>query len=195
MNYYILQNEETKGPYTLGQLRAMWNSGAITSETLHCQEGDSEWLQLSAIISQLEPPPAPPQIPAAPAPVYYQPIVQQEKKGIGFFGGCMIIIGVIVLLLLIMCAVPVGFIAIPNFVEARAASQRSACIANLKQIDEAKAKWAMENKKSRADTPTTADLYGPTKYIRDEPSCPASGTYSINAVGLKPTCTISGHTL
>ena len=86
-------------------------------------------------------------------------------------------------------------IAIPNFVKARTASQKSACIANLKQIDGAKATWALENKKSAADTPLTTDLYGATKYIRDEPTCPASGTYAINAVDSKPTCTIAGHTL
>ena len=86
-------------------------------------------------------------------------------------------------------------IAIPNFVKARATSQRAACIANLKQIDGAKATWALENKKTGADTPTATDLYGPTKYIRDEPTCPASGTYSINAVDARPTCTIADHTL
>ena len=86
-------------------------------------------------------------------------------------------------------------IAIPNFVKARTASQKSACIANLKQIDGAKATWALENKKTAADTPLTTDLYGATKYIRDEPTCPASGTYSINAVDSKPTCTITDHTL
>lgn len=53
MSYYILQNEETKGPYTLGQLKAMWNSGLITSETLHSQEGYSEWLPLSSIVQEL----------------------------------------------------------------------------------------------------------------------------------------------
>src|SRR5262245_33816498 len=86
-------------------------------------------------------------------------------------------------------------IAIPNFVKARATSQRAACIANLKQIDGAKATWALENKKTSTDTPTTGDLYGSTKYIRDEPTCPASGTYSINTVDTRPTCTVSDHTL
>ena len=86
-------------------------------------------------------------------------------------------------------------IAIPNFVKARTASQKSACIANLKQIDGAKATWALENRKTSADTPTTGDLYGGTKYIRDEPGCPGGGVYVINAVDLKPTCNITEHTL
>ena len=86
-------------------------------------------------------------------------------------------------------------IAIPNFVKARTASQRAACIANLKQIDGAKATWALENKKTGVDSPSAADLYGPTKYIRDEPTCPGGGTYSINSVDVRPTCTVTDHTI
>ena len=56
--YYILQEDETKGPYTIGQLRGMWNMGSITGKTMHCQEGDSEWRPLSTILHQLEPPSA-----------------------------------------------------------------------------------------------------------------------------------------
>jgi prepilin-type N-terminal cleavage/methylation domain-containing protein len=86
-------------------------------------------------------------------------------------------------------------IAIPNFVKARTASQKNACIANLKQIDGAKATWALEQKKTNSDTPTTSDLYGSSAYIRDTPACPGNGTYAINAVDSKPTCTVSGHAL
>ena len=67
MSYYILQNDETKGPYTIGQLRSMWNSGAITGQTLFCQEGFSQWLPLSDLQSELEPPQ-----PSQPSPQFYQ---------------------------------------------------------------------------------------------------------------------------
>jgi general secretion pathway protein G len=86
-------------------------------------------------------------------------------------------------------------IAIPNFVKARTLSQRNACIANLKQIDGAKHEWALETKKSATDSPTKTDLYGTDKYIRDEPYCPGGGTYNINTVIVKPTCTITDHTI
>ena len=86
-------------------------------------------------------------------------------------------------------------IAIPNFVKARTASQQKSCIANLKQIDGAKATWAMENKKVNSDTPSATELYGSTAYIRDEPTCPGGGTYTLGDVQTKPVCTISGHTL
>ena len=89
-------------------------------------------------------------------------------------------------------------IAIPNFVKARSASQRSACIANLKQIDGAKATWALEAKKVNGDSPNDTDLFGSTQYIRLKPSCPASGTYTVDIVDTKPSCSLAGtegHTL
>ena len=88
-------------------------------------------------------------------------------------------------------------IAIPNFIKAREASQKNACIANLKQIDGAKNTWALEQKKVNADVPGDTDLFGQSLYIREKPSCPASGTYALLSVIEKPTCTQStvGHTL
>jgi prepilin-type N-terminal cleavage/methylation domain-containing protein len=100
----------------------------------------------------------------------------------------MIVVAIIALL---------AAIAIPNFVKARTASQRSACIANLKQIDGAKATWALETKKVSTDTMAASDLYGATLYIRDQPFCPGGGTYTLGDVGTKPVCTLTaeGHSL
>ena len=84
-------------------------------------------------------------------------------------------------------------IAIPNFVKARTASQKNACIANLKQIDGAKATWALETKASASASPTDGDLFGATLYIREKPECPGGGTYTLTAVDLKPTCTLTGE--
>jgi hypothetical protein len=60
MTYYLLQNDEKRGPYTIGQLRTMWSSGALTSETLYSTKADAktdgDWLPLEFIIDQLEPP-------------------------------------------------------------------------------------------------------------------------------------------
>jgi prepilin-type N-terminal cleavage/methylation domain-containing protein len=97
----------------------------------------------------------------------------------------MIVVGIIGLL---------AAIAIPNFVKARQASQKAACVMNLRAIEGAKATWALEAKKGNADVPTDADLFGADKYIRDRPSCPANGQYSINDVASKPTCTVPDHT-
>ena len=101
----------------------------------------------------------------------------------------MIVVAIIALL---------AAIAIPNFVKARAAGQRSACIANLKQIDGAKATWALEMKKQTTDSPANSELFGSTAYVRVQPGCPASGTYTIDTVANQPTCSLGtsdGHTL
>src|SRR5438132_10967128 len=82
-------------------------------------------------------------------------------------------------------------IAIPNFVKARASSQRNACMANLKQMDGAKASWALEQKKTNVDTPTDTDLFGSTGYIHDKPLCPAAGAYTLGAVDTKVQCSKS----
>ena len=64
MGYYINQNGENYGPYTIGQLRSMWSAGQVTGDTLYCEEGYSEWLHLSILAKELDtreqsPPPHP----------------------------------------------------------------------------------------------------------------------------------------
>ena len=86
-------------------------------------------------------------------------------------------------------------IAIPNFVKARTLSQKNICIENMRQMFGAKGAWALETRHTPADTPSDTDLFGPTVYIREKPECPAGGTYTIQPVDTKPTCTIAGHTL
>ena len=86
-------------------------------------------------------------------------------------------------------------IAIPNFVKARTTAQTNFCISNLRQIDGAKQLWAMEHKKEATDTPTAQELEVYLKKGFGALKCPAGGTYRINAVGEKPTCSIPGHQL
>ena len=86
-------------------------------------------------------------------------------------------------------------VAIPNLAKARKSAQKTACMSNLKTIDGAKGIWALEMKKTDADVPTDADLFGPDKNIKEKPSCPAGGTYDLKAVSEKPTCTIPDHAL
>src|SRR6266850_1937229 len=84
-------------------------------------------------------------------------------------------------------------IAIPNFIKARAISQKNACIANLKQIDGAINTWALEKQKVNGDTVLVTELYGSANYIKVAPRCPAGGTYSYNTVGaaVQVGCTLS----
>ena len=85
-------------------------------------------------------------------------------------------------------------IAIPNYVKIRTNSHKSTCLANLKQIANAKATWAMEQNKNTADTPNSSDIFGPAAYITDEPKCPATDTpYVLQKVDQNPTCAIAAH--
>jgi Skp family chaperone for outer membrane proteins len=75
-----------------------------------------------------------------------------------------------------------------------AATQLNTCINNLRQIDAAKQQWALENDKTADAIPPAQDLL---PYFRGGifPVCPSGGTYTINAVSVPPTCSVSGHVL
>jgi hypothetical protein len=78
--------------------------------------------------------------------------------------------------------------------QATEAANANACINNLRMIEAAKDQWALEKQKTATDVPTAQDLL---PYFKDGtfPVCPDNGSYSINAAGELPTCTIQGHVL
>jgi len=77
---------------------------------------------------------------------------------------------------------------------APAVNQLNACLNNLRQIDAAKQQWALENDKIADAIPPALELL---PYLKDGifPVCPSGGAYTINAVVVLPTCSISGHVL
>ncbi len=52
--YYIAVGSEQKGPYALSQLQSMWRSGAITADTLYCQQGFDEWVAIASLAQILD---------------------------------------------------------------------------------------------------------------------------------------------
>jgi prepilin-type N-terminal cleavage/methylation domain-containing protein len=81
-------------------------------------------------------------------------------------------------------------IAITNFIKARSTSQTSACINNLRQVDDAVQQWALENKKDAAAKVVFADISG---YLKNAVICPSGGTafndsYTLSDVASKPLC-------
>ena len=70
----------------------------------------------------------------------------------------------------------------------------NACINNLRMLDGAKQQWALEKQKTVEAVPTAEEI---AFYLKDQviPVCPATGKYTLNAVGAVPTCTIPGHAL
>jgi prepilin-type N-terminal cleavage/methylation domain-containing protein len=97
-------------------------------------------------------------------------------------GFTLVEIMIVVLIIGILLA-----IAVPNFIKARETSRTKSCIANLKQIDAAKEQWAMETKAAANATVVAAALY-PGQYIKNTPTCPSGGTYTVNAIGTDPVC-------
>lgn len=103
-------------------------------------------------------------------------------------GFTLIEIMIVVLIIGILLA-----IAVPNFVKARENSRTKSCMANLKQIDSAKEQYAMDNKLAEgAADPGLAALWGTGNYIKNEPECPSGGTYTPQAIGTDPSCSIGG---
>ena len=90
----------------------------------------------------------------------------------------MIVIGIIGLL---------AAVAVPNLLKATGTAKTQVCNMNRDQIDSAKVMWATENKKSDNDTPSEDDV---KVYLKNSkfPACPAGGTYTVNAVKDKSTC-------
>ena len=84
-------------------------------------------------------------------------------------------------------------IAIPNLLNAIEASRKRACALNQKNIDGAKFRWALENKKPMDATPTDAELFGKPSYIEHKPDCPSGGAYALNTVEEKCTCSVPRH--
>jgi hypothetical protein len=68
------------------------------------------------------------------------------------------------------------------------------CINNLRQIDVAKNQWALEHQKPAYTLVAAPDItpYLPAKAL---PACPAGGAYTLNGIGVLPTCSIPGHAI
>jgi prepilin-type N-terminal cleavage/methylation domain-containing protein len=80
-------------------------------------------------------------------------------------------------------------IGIPSFVHARAKSQATACINNLRQIEAAVDQFAITQGKHVGDTidyPADVTAYIKLNSEGSIPGCPAGGEYSVSTVGTIP---------
>ena len=87
-------------------------------------------------------------------------------------------------------------IAVPSYVKARERSHVGVCLNNLRQIDGAKAQYAIEE---RLTTGATIPDGGLDPYLKagfDQVLEPSGGSYTIHVVGTPPECSFGGeHTL
>ena len=136
---------------------------------------------------------------AIPAVICGHMAYSRIKRSAGALSGEGLALGGLITGYLSIALIPfiglLAAIAIPNFVRARTTAQMHACISNLRQIDGAKQQWALDNKKQTTDMPTAKELEAYLDKSFTTRKCPAGGVYTINAVGQKPTCSISCHEL
>ena len=86
-------------------------------------------------------------------------------------------------------------VAVPSFVSARSTARKNTCKNNLRQIDQAKEQYAMDNNKVTGDAAAAANI---TTYIKGGaiPAEPQAGAYTTEAVGTSPTCSAAaGHAI
>lgn len=76
--YYLYLSDEQKGPFTIGQLQAMWLAGTIDRNTQFYTKVNGDWKKLGVILDLLEPPPP---ATAAPAPVAAEIAVKLTEVG------------------------------------------------------------------------------------------------------------------
>ena len=69
--------------------------------------------------------------------------------------------------------------------------QKAQCLKNLRRLDEAKRKWALETQKMEG-APPFADHIIDYLPKRSMSQCPSGGDYKINPVGTKPECSFHG---
>lgn len=81
-------------------------------------------------------------------------------------------------------------IAVPNYVRSRAQTQRNACIANIRALEQAKELYVYDQQLQTGDSVDSAAAW--TNYAKTPyPTCPAGGTYTINIVGTPVQCSLA----
>jgi prepilin-type N-terminal cleavage/methylation domain-containing protein len=81
-------------------------------------------------------------------------------------------------------------IAIPNFIKATTTSQTTTCINNLRLIDSAVQRWALDEKQAFDASVSYHDI---SDYLKREVICPSGGrnfanSYLLKTVSDRPTC-------
>jgi|YNPBryBLVA2012_1023415.scaffolds.fasta_scaffold80337_1 prepilin-type N-terminal cleavage/methylation domain-containing protein len=112
-------------------------------------------------------------------------LVLVERRGGGF---TLLEMSIVVLVLGILMA-----IAIPNWIRAQQRSHIQSCMANLRQIEQAKERYAIEYRRPNDAPVAWSDLL--PAYLKQQPECPSGGEYDLNSVGEIPTCSVEGHEL
>lgn len=93
---------------------------------------------------------------------------------------------IVVLILGILLAV-----AVPNFLKSRSVARQTTCLGNQISINNAKEMWAMDNRIAAGGGVNQGDIC--PEYIKNWPTCPNGGVYTIHNVGIPSSCSIASH--
>jgi prepilin-type N-terminal cleavage/methylation domain-containing protein len=107
-------------------------------------------------------------------------IMRRDSRERGF---TLVEIMIVVLIIGILVS-----LALPSWMNARARAQTRICVANLRQIHQAKEMYALATRAQTGDAVSMSDLM--PQYLDHEPFCPAGGgaAYIVNAIGTPPEC-------
>lgn len=94
-----------------------------------------------------------------------------------------------VMIVVLIIGVLLG-IAAPSFMKAREKTLRTQCHENLRVIDAAKHQWSLDEGQDAGATPTASDLA--PDYMKEMPTCPMGGTYTIGSNQQAASCSIHG---
>lgn len=94
------------------------------------------------------------------------------------------------IMIVVMIIGMLAMIAVPGWVKLRQTSREKACQETRKKIDDAKEMWVGDEGKTPADDATMADLV--PKYLKTEPKCPESGTYTLGSATVNCVCSEHG---
>lgn len=117
-------------------------------------------------------------------------IIRRNTKGFTLVE-IMIVVAIIGLL---------AAIAVPNFVQARSQTRKNGCVNNLRQIDQAKQTWAIDNNKTDTDTPDAAAISTYLKGTTAAVWCPLDDaktfatSYTIGDMQTLPVCQKDANT-
>jgi TM2 domain-containing membrane protein YozV len=67
MKYYILIGDKTGGPYTIEQVKALYNAGTIGNDNLYATTESQDWLAVSMLVPLFNIPSLPSSLPTTPS--------------------------------------------------------------------------------------------------------------------------------
>ena len=80
-------------------------------------------------------------------------------------------------------------LCLPSFARSKNTAATTTCVQHLQKLQYAKENWAMEHSQPATAVPTDSDI---APYLKDAPTCPTGGAYTLGNVNAQPACSAGG---